>query len=169
MDIVNLISVLIISWCPCVQSSLLAPLPDPQVGKSVLGPRTFATVWELLWFNCSQVYRLSTWWLYGGAHVPRLPGLQQPEPLSPPQAPADSCICRRCSNTQRLVWLSFLWVLVCTSFCLSPLSISGLCGVWFQMWFSPSSCLVRASPFPLDVAISFWWDSTFSCQWLFSG
>ena len=28
-------------------------LLDPQVGKSVLGPRTFATVREFLWYNCS--------------------------------------------------------------------------------------------------------------------
>ena len=28
-------------------------LPDPQVGKSVVGPRTLATVQELLWYNCS--------------------------------------------------------------------------------------------------------------------
>ena len=27
--------------------------PDPQVGKSVVGPRTFATVQELLWYSCS--------------------------------------------------------------------------------------------------------------------
>ena len=28
--------------------------PDPQVGKSVVGPRTCATVWDLLWSNSSQ-------------------------------------------------------------------------------------------------------------------
>ena len=31
-------------------------LPDPQVGKSVVDPRTFATMWELLWYNCSPVH-----------------------------------------------------------------------------------------------------------------
>ena len=30
-------------------------LPDPQVGKSAVGPRTFITVQELLWYNCSSV------------------------------------------------------------------------------------------------------------------
>ena len=34
---------------------LLVPLPDPQVGKSIVGPRTFLTVWEFLWYNCSAV------------------------------------------------------------------------------------------------------------------
>ena len=29
-------------------------LPDPQVGESVVGPTTFATVWELLWYNVLQ-------------------------------------------------------------------------------------------------------------------
>ena len=31
------------------------PLLDPQVGKSGVGPRTFTTVWELLWYDCSPV------------------------------------------------------------------------------------------------------------------
>ena len=75
------------------------PLPDPQVGKSVVGPRTFATVQELLWYNCSPVCGLSAQRLNGGAdgnllqedlcHPPRLPDLLQPEPLSPQQASAD--------------------------------------------------------------------------------
>ena len=35
------------------------PLLNPQVGKSVVGPRTFITVQELLWYNCSPVCGLS--------------------------------------------------------------------------------------------------------------
>ena len=83
-------------------------------------------------------------WLCGGAHGNllqkdlgyrlRLPGLLQPEPLSPWQATAESCLCRRHSNTQRQVWFSVLWgpwVLVCPRFCLPPLSISGGYEVWF--------------------------------------
>ena len=35
--------------------------------------------------------------------------------------------------------------------CLSPLSISGGYGVWFQTWFCPSYHLTEASPLPLDV------------------
>ena len=120
------------------------PLLDPQVGKSVVSSRTFAIVWELLWYNCSPVYGSSAWWLCNGAngdllqedlcHMPRLPGLLQPEPLSLWQATADPCLCRRHSNTQRQVWLCLLWgpwVLIHTRFCLSPLSISGGYGVWF--------------------------------------
>ena len=34
---------------------ILSLLLDPQVGKSVVGPRTFAVVRELLWCNCSPV------------------------------------------------------------------------------------------------------------------
>ena len=34
-------------------------LPDPQVGKSTVGPRTFTTVWQLLWCNCSPICGLS--------------------------------------------------------------------------------------------------------------
>ena len=43
------------------------PLLDPQVGKSVTGPRSFATVRELLLHNCSPVCGLSGRRLYGGA------------------------------------------------------------------------------------------------------
>ena len=30
------------------------PFPDPQVGKSVVGPRTFLAMWEVIWYNCLQ-------------------------------------------------------------------------------------------------------------------
>ena len=69
------------------------PLPDPQVGKSVLGPRTFLTVQEFLWYNCSAVCASSARQLYGGAngdllqeglcHMLHVPGLLQPEPPVP--------------------------------------------------------------------------------------
>ena len=35
-------------------------LPDPWVGKSDVGPRTFATVWELLGYYCSPFCEFST-------------------------------------------------------------------------------------------------------------
>ena len=35
-------------------------LSDTQIVKPVAGPRTFTTVWELLWYNCSLVCELST-------------------------------------------------------------------------------------------------------------
>ena len=40
-------------------SDISVPLLDPQVGKSVVGPRTFAGVQKLLWYNCSPVCGLS--------------------------------------------------------------------------------------------------------------
>ena len=109
------------------------PLPDPQVGKSFVGPSTFATVQELLWYNCSPVCGLSSWWLYGGAHTHHLPGLLQPEAPSPWQVVVELCLRRRHSNIQSQVSFSFLWglwVLVHTKFCLSPPSISGGYEVW---------------------------------------
>ena len=69
---------------------VLSPLPDPQVGKSVVGPRTFATVQELLWYNYSPFCGLSAGWLYGEAHMPWLPGLLQPEPC-PHSRPLLTC------------------------------------------------------------------------------
>ena len=86
----------------------------------------------------------SALWLCGGAHgdllqedlgyTLHLSGLLEPGPLSLRQATADSCLCRRHSNTQRQVWLSILWgpwALVCPRLCLPPLSISGGHEVWF--------------------------------------
>ena len=50
--------------------------------------------------------------LFGGFMVgltPRLPGLLQPELLSPQQATADPCLCRRHLSTQTQAWLKLLW------------------------------------------------------------
>ena len=103
------------------------------------GPQNFSTVGELLWYNFSPVYGLSAWWLYSGTngdllqdnlhHTPWLPGLLQPEALSPWQATADLCLCRRHSKAGLAQSLWGLWVLVHTRFCLRPLSISGRYGV----------------------------------------
>ena len=41
-------------------------LPHPQVWKSVVGSRTFVTVRELLWYNCSAVCGPSAQWLNDG-------------------------------------------------------------------------------------------------------
>ena len=93
-------------------------MSDPQAGKSVGGPRTFATVQEFLWYNFSPVCQLSFQKLYSRAngdllqenvcHMPCLPGLLQPEPLSLPQATADTCHYRRHANIQMQVRLSVL-------------------------------------------------------------
>ena len=99
-----------------------AALSDPQFGKSVVGPRTFPTWWQLLWYHHSPVCGLSAWWLYSGSPMLCLPGLLQPEPLSPQQATAVPCLCMRHTNTERQIWLNFLWdlwVLVHTEFCTS--------------------------------------------------
>ena len=44
------------------------PLPDPQVAKSVVGPRSFLTVRKFPWYNCSSVCGLFAQWLYGGVN-----------------------------------------------------------------------------------------------------
>ena len=41
------------------------PLLDPQVGISVVGLRTFLTVWEFIWLNFSADCGSSAWQLYG--------------------------------------------------------------------------------------------------------
>ena len=84
-----------------------------------MGPRTFAILWELLWYNWPPVYGWSAQQLYTGSnghtlqmnvcHRPYLSGLLQPETLSPWQVTAELCLCRRHSNTQSQIWFSLLW------------------------------------------------------------
>ena len=104
-------------WPPKSNSlGFLSLLLGPQVGKSIAGPRTFLTVREFIWHNCSAVCGLSARWLHGGASGDLLqqgfchrlcdPGLPQPEPLSPWQVTGDPCLRRRHSNTQRQLWIS---------------------------------------------------------------
>ena len=145
-----------------------------------MGPRTFATVPELLWYNCSSVCGSSAWQLCGGAigdllpedlcHTRCLPGLLQPEPQSLWQATADPCLCRRHSSTHRQVWLSLLWVtapfpgswyaqgFVCTpQASLVDMRFDSKCG------FAPPTILLDLLLCPSTCGIFFWWYPTFSC------
>ena len=152
-------------WPPKSNSlGVLSPLPDPQVRKSAVGYRVFITVWGLLWFNCSPVYWSSARWLYGRANGDLLPedlrqmvcllGLLQPEPLSPQQATADPCLCRRHSKAGLAQALWGPWVLVHTRFCLSSLSIS-VVGMGFDSKhnFAPPTILLGLCLCPLTWGI----------------
>ena len=108
---------------------VLCPLPDFQVGKSVVGPQTFPEVRELLWYNCSPVCRLSAQQLYGRAngdllqedfcHTSRVCCSQ-----SPCLHTRSLLTCASAGDTQTLKGrsgsiscgdhCSFPWVLVCT-------------------------------------------------------
>ena len=63
-----------------------------------------------------------------------------------------------------------LWgLLVHTRFCLSPPSISVGMGFDSRHDFSPPTILLGLLLCAWMWDIFFWWDPTFSCQWLFSG
>ena len=115
-------------WMPCNQIPLASkvkfpkgsvPLPDSQVGNSVVGPRTFVIVRELLCYNHSPVFGSSAQGLPSGVnddllqedlcHILCLPGLLHPEPLSLWQTTVDPYLHMRHSNTERQFWLSLLW------------------------------------------------------------
>ena len=157
------------------------PLPDPRVGKSVVDPRTFLTIWEFLWYHCSAVCGLSAQWLYGGANGKLLQdglchrlcdsGLLHPEPVPLQQATADPRLHRRQSNTQRQVWLSLCGV--SESWCTKGFVWAywaSLEGIEFDSKhdFAPPTVLLGFLLCPWMWSIIFWWDPTFSCQWLFS-
>ena len=94
-----------ISW------GFLVPLSDTQVGKTVLGPRTFATVRELLWCNCSAVCGSSALQLYSGVNGDLIQKdlCQHPEALRKVPLTVDPCLCWRLLDTHRQVWVSLLW------------------------------------------------------------
>ena len=118
-----------LTWKFCIQIPLASkvkfhggfsvPLLDLQVRKSVVGPRTFLTVKESLWYNCSAVCGSSAWQLYGGANDDLLeeglchtlgdPGLLWPESLSPWQATADLCL-RKETLTHWKAGLAQVWL-----------------------------------------------------------
>ena len=145
-----------------------------------VGPRTFATVWELLWYNCSPVWGSSAWWLYSGAngellqedlcHTPCSHVCQSPCPLSPWQAAADLCS-HRDSRTLKgrshsvFCGVSGLW---CTQGFVWALQAS-LVGMGFdsKCSFTPPTVLLGLLPCPWMIGIFFQWDPTF-LRWLFS-
>ena len=125
------------------------PLPDPQVGKSVLGPRTFLTVQEFLWYNCSAVCGSSAWQLYGGVNgdllqeatccVTQICCTQSPCPCSRP------LLTRTSEKTQTQVWLSLCGVSV--SWCVQGfvgVHLASLAGIWFDSKcdFTPPTVLL---------------------------
>ena len=84
------------------------PLLDPQVGKSVMGARTFTAVRELLSYNCSPVCRLSARQstvglmvtskkIYATCRASQVCGSQSPS--APRQTTVDLCLHRRHSKT----------------------------------------------------------------------
>ena len=105
-------------------------------------------------------------WLYGGVNGDLLQEglchtcasqLLWPELLSQWQTSAYPCLRSRHSKTQRQIWLGLFWgawILGCTKFCLSSLSISRGYGLWFQT-LCPSYSRVGASPLPLDMVYLF--------------
>ena len=160
-------------------------LPNPQVGKSVMGPGTFTKVWELLWYNCFSVCESLAWQFYSGPngdllqenlfHMLCHPGLLLPESLSLKQPTVDSCLSRRPSNTQRQFWFSLLWESLLLS--LSPGTHKVLFVPSKHLWWVwglilnaivpllPSCC---DSSFALGHGVCiFWWDPMRSCGWLF--
>ena len=130
-------------------------------------PRTFATVWELLWYSCSPVCGLSAQQLYSGTngnflqkdlcYLPCPPVLLQ---LFPWQVTADLCLPRRHSYTQGQVWLWLLWKSLLNF--LGPGAHKILFAPSKYLWWVwdlilneivPFYHLVGASPFPFSFSL----------------
>ena len=185
-------SSIIKSYWPSKSNFLVGSLSLFQILRLwnlLVGPRTFVTQQELLWYNCPPVCGSPARRLYSGANVNllqeegsqlHLSGPLLPEPLGLQQATADT----QTGDTQTLKGrsvsvscgghCSFPWIRVHTRFCLCPLSITGKYELWFKMWLHPSYHLAAAYSLPLDGGYLFLvgsyilLTSTFSCQWLFS-
>ena len=169
MDIVNLISVLIISWCPCVESSLLALYRIPRLGN---------LFWALeLLQQCENFFGLIVLKFMGCLLGGSVVGLTC-------QASQVCCSQSHCPHSRPLLTLASAG----DAQTLKGLSGSVSCGSWcvqafvWALWASlacvgfDSKCGSPPPPVLLGLllclwmwGIFFWWDSTFSCQWLFSG
>ena len=72
------VSIYPVLWRLCNQIpwGLSVPLLDTQVGKSVVDPRTFFTVPEFLWYNCS-IHEVNPKTITGHPESDQLPELTQ--------------------------------------------------------------------------------------------
>ena len=107
----------------------------PRLGKSVVGPRTFLTVWEFIWYNCSAVYGSSAQQLSGGINGDLLQeGLCHTQDCCT-QSPCGRALLTALPQETLKHWGRSGSVSVGSScahrFCLRPLSVSGRSGVWF--------------------------------------
>ena len=132
-----------------------------------MDPRTL-TVQELLWYTYSPVCSLSALWLCSRVHIPHLPGRLQPEyhgsPLLTHASTRDTQTLKgrfgsvSCGVPGSLCAQGFVWALR-----------TSLMGIEFDSKhdFAPPTVYWGFS-FVLGCGYLFWWDSTFSCWWLFS-
>ena len=119
---------------------------------SGVGPRTFETLWELLWYNCSLVCELPARQLYNGANgylfqeslcnTLCLPGLLLPRPCGRLQLTHGSSgdpqtLKGRSGSVYCGGYCSFPRVLVHTRYCLCPPSITSGYEVWFLNAIAP--------------------------------
>ena len=89
----------------CGSSVIKSLWPPKSNSLGVLSPFAGSPGWEI----CGSMVGLMITSSKGAYATHCDPGLLQPEPLSPWQATAVPCLCRRHSNTQRQVWFSLLW------------------------------------------------------------
>ena len=144
----------------------------PQVGKSVVGLTTLE--------QCGNFFGIIVLQFMGcllGSSIVRLMTISFKRTYATCLASQDCCCqspcpccrplltCASSGDTRTLKgWsgsvscggqCSFLWVLMHTRFCLYAPNISGGYGVWFEKLLHACSCLVVASPLPLDMGYLF--------------
>ena len=122
---------------------------------------------EFIWYHCSALYGLSALWLYGGVNGDILqecfchlevaaPRLLYARALASVAGHCWPILPQATLKHSEVGWVSLHGVLLmCTRFCLSPLSISDGCGVWILTRFQLSNCIAGAAPLPLDMRYLF--------------
>ena len=152
------------------------PLPDLQVEKSVMGPRTLLTVGEFLWYNCSAVcgcllrgcmvglMATSSMRAYATICVTQVAAPRAPAPAAghcgpvPPQESQTQVWLGLCGVSGSWCTQGFVWTLWA--------SLTGM-GFDSKCDFAPPTILLW-DLCPRIWDIFFWWDPAFSCWWLFS-
>ena len=141
-----------------------------------MGPRTFLTVQEFLWYNCSALCGSSAWHLCGGVNGDLLQeGLYHTQ---------DCCTQSPCPCGRPLLTLTSAGDTQTVQGRSGSVSVGspGVHKVLFEpsecLWwvwglilnanFTPPIVLLGLLLCPWTWGIFFWWDPTFSYRWLFS-
>ena len=164
--------------------SQLTALPEnpghsqASVAQSLEGSRLLSSMsWYLQGFVCALQESVSPvlckfWWLYGGVNGDLLPEDLCHARVCCTQSPCGRPLLTHTStgDTQIQLWQRLCGV--SGSWCAQGLSEPSehLWWVWGLIlnMILPLLSSFWACPLPLGVGYLFWWDSTFSCQWLFS-
>ena len=156
-----MLSRLVIAFLPRSKSLLISWLHHENIAVTICNDFGVQENKACHCFHCFPIYL--PWSDGTGCHDPSLLNEKNGDPLSPQQVTADSCFCRRPSDTQRKVWLSLCRVSWCTHGFVWALQASLMAmGFDSKRDFAPPTILLGLLLCPWTWGIFFGWDPTLS-------